>query len=99
MHGLNQQGSRNDYKNINSFTSHPNAFQGNRFNQNQNFYRNNNQNMYRNTNKNNPGRNFNQNSNINRNFNLNSNLNQGQNYNQGRIIIKILISNKDQIIM
>ena len=75
----NQQGSRNDYRGINSFPTHPNFSQGNRFNQNPNFNRNN-QNMYRNPTQNNQSRNFNQNSNFNRNFIQGQNFNQGQNF-------------------
>ena len=52
VQSLNQQGSRNNYRDINSFPSYPNFSQGNRFNQNGNFNRNN-QNMYRNFNPNN----------------------------------------------
>ena len=83
MQGLNQQGSRNDYRNVNSFPTHPNFPQGNRFNRNPNFNQNN-QNMYRN----NQNGNFNPNPNFNRNFNPNPNFNrsfnQGQNFSQSR---------------
>ena len=46
---------QNVYRDINSFPSHPNFSQGNRFNKNPNFNWND-QNMYRNSNQNNPSR-------------------------------------------